>query len=451
MTGPEEDGSFAGDIPAEIPPDAEPGAANSVAPAIGRAPGPRGDRAVAAWRAFRRWRRSRPFWGGLLLLLAGLELLAIPLFSVLARSSVKLVVYIGIGGVFGLLIGGLLIACGLLIWFHPAQRVFYSIAAVLLSVASFIATNLGGFFVGMLLGLVGGSLAFAWVPGRRRESGHRRPAGRPDQPPGSLDVVLGDSPAGGGPGRGSTTLAFALAPFLLLGLVAPGHPVKSMQPAGAGIKCIIYIPILCPPPSPSPPASPAPSASASPSSLASPEATPSPSAGATSAAGSPSPTPSPSSTEKASAIKAAAPALTVTGAQFTLVTGSALLVGAAYHGVAQVPTSGGGTVAMMKFTMSSLTLDGSPTLSVTQGGTSAQTSGSSMTFTGNVVLYATKLSGDLLGIPITITPDSPLATILQLLKSVTPLVPLTLTHVTTDQPYISTNSLQVPGLQVSPR
>ena len=49
-----------------------------------------------------------------------------------------------------------------------------------------------------------------------------------------------------------------------------------------------------------------------------------------------------------------------------------------------------------------------------------------MQFTGSVVLYATQLSGDLLGVPVTLTPSSPLVTILQLLKSVTPLVPLKL-------------------------
>jgi hypothetical protein len=112
---------------------------------------------ASAWQRFRDWRHSRPFWGGLLLALAGLELIAIPLLSILAHGSVKVVIYIGIGGVFGVLIGGLLVACGLLIWFHPAQRVFYSVAGVLLAVASFVATNLGGFFVGMLLGVTGAS------------------------------------------------------------------------------------------------------------------------------------------------------------------------------------------------------------------------------------------------------------------------------------------------------
>ncbi len=135
---------------------------------------------ASAWQRFRDWRRSRPFWGGLLLALAGLELIAIPLLSVLAHGSVKVVIYIGIGGVFGVLIGGLLVACGLLIWFHPVQRVFYSVAGVLLAVASFVATNLGGFFLGMLLGVIGASLAFGWTPDTARTGGQHRP--RPAAP-----------------------------------------------------------------------------------------------------------------------------------------------------------------------------------------------------------------------------------------------------------------------------
>ena len=41
----------------------------------------------------------------------------------------------------------------------------------------------------------------------------------------------------------------------------------------------------------------------------------------------------------------------VSEAQFVLSTGSALMLGAAYDGVAQVPTASGSTVPMMKFTM----------------------------------------------------------------------------------------------------
>ena len=154
-------------------------------------------RASRARQAFRAWRRSRPFWGGLLLLLAGIELVAIPLLSVLAHGSVKVVIYIGIGGVFGVLIGGLLAACGLLIWFHPVQRVFYAIAGVLLAVASFVATNLGGFFFGMLLGVTGASLSFGWTQEPGRLAGQHRPRPRRAEPPSEgLGLVLDTEPAG---------------------------------------------------------------------------------------------------------------------------------------------------------------------------------------------------------------------------------------------------------------
>jgi hypothetical protein len=115
----------------------------------------------ARWRA---WRCSRPFWGGLLLVLSGLELFAIPLSGVLGRGAIKLVIYIGIGGVFGVLIGLLLVAAGVMLWVNPAHRVFYGIAGIALGIVSFPASNLGGFILGMLLAIIGGSLGFAWAP-----------------------------------------------------------------------------------------------------------------------------------------------------------------------------------------------------------------------------------------------------------------------------------------------
>jgi hypothetical protein len=116
--------------------------------------------------AFRRWRQTRPFWAGLLLMLAGAELLAIPLSGVLYKGAIKLVIYIGIGGVFGVLIGILMITAGIVLWANPAHRVFYSIAGVILGLISFPASNLGGFFIGMLLAMIGGALGFAWTPGK---------------------------------------------------------------------------------------------------------------------------------------------------------------------------------------------------------------------------------------------------------------------------------------------
>lgn len=119
---------------------------------------------------FRAWRRTRPFTGGLLLLLAGLELLLIPLGGDLGHGAIKLVIYIGIGGVFGVLIGLLLIAAGIMIWVNPLHRVFYGIAGIVLGIVSFPTSNLGGFFIGMLLAMVGGATAFAWEPGEPEEA-----------------------------------------------------------------------------------------------------------------------------------------------------------------------------------------------------------------------------------------------------------------------------------------
>lgn len=98
------------------------------------------------------------------MVLSGLELFALPLSGVLVHGGIKLVIYIGIGGVFGVLIGALLIVAGLATWFNAMHKTFYSIAGVVLGLASFPASNLGGLFIGMLLALIGGAVAFAWTP-----------------------------------------------------------------------------------------------------------------------------------------------------------------------------------------------------------------------------------------------------------------------------------------------
>jgi hypothetical protein len=142
--------------------------------------------------AFYRWRHSRPFWGGLLVLAGGAEIL------LSERAPLPVVIHVGIQGLAGYLVPAILLLCGLLLWFTPEQRSFYSILAVLLSLGSWITSNLGGFFVGMALGLVGGSLAFAWARSagsparqRRRPPPPQRPGPRRREPPGGLDLILG--------------------------------------------------------------------------------------------------------------------------------------------------------------------------------------------------------------------------------------------------------------------
>jgi hypothetical protein len=153
-----------GSVPTEPAPRRRPVRGRRLAPRGSRL-APRGSSRTRTRReAWRAWRRSRPFWGGVLLALAGLELLAIPLSGILIHGAVKLVIYIGIGGVFGVLIGVLLLAAGIALWANPAHRMFYGIAGIVLGLASFPASNLGGFFLGMLLAIIGGSVGFAWTP-----------------------------------------------------------------------------------------------------------------------------------------------------------------------------------------------------------------------------------------------------------------------------------------------
>lgn len=136
-----------------------------------------------AWRLFRRWQRSRPFWGGLLIALAGLEMFASTRMTLNGLSF-----HSGATGLLSLLIPIILVTCGLLLWFTPAQRLFYSVVAAVTAVYSLIGLNLGGFFAGLLLGIVGSALAFAWTP--------IRPA--PPTPPPAEIEQNGDDPGGAG-------------------------------------------------------------------------------------------------------------------------------------------------------------------------------------------------------------------------------------------------------------
>jgi len=129
------------------------------------------------WDKFSRWRRHRPFWGGLFLLLSAVELLYT------ANMNIgNLQIHLGPQGFLSYLLPVLLIIAGLLCWFTPGQRLFYGIIGLLTALYSFIGLNLGGFVGGMLLGIVGGALVIAWGPPRitpGQEAGDLPPDGEP--------------------------------------------------------------------------------------------------------------------------------------------------------------------------------------------------------------------------------------------------------------------------------
>ncbi|MBT2407286.1 hypothetical protein J7I97_35700 [Streptomyces sp. ISL-87] len=162
-------------------------------------------------RRLRAWRRTRPFWGGLLVVLGGAELLLVPL------SPLTVLVSLGLGGIAAIGIGIALIAAGLFLWFLPQARAYVSIHALLLSVLSFVATNLGGFLIGMLLGIAGSALAFGWTPLPDEEE-----AGSPRVP--RLD------------GSGPRTPAAVLPVVVLLAAVATGaRPEEATDTAEATV------------------------------------------------------------------------------------------------------------------------------------------------------------------------------------------------------------------------
>lgn len=109
------------------------------------------------WDVFTAWRRSRPFWGALFSIIGGLWILLVEI------APFRVVVHIGPVGLIGYAVPILMVLCGILLWFAPHPRAFYASLILLLSLGSWVTSNLGGFIIGMILGLVGGSLALTWT------------------------------------------------------------------------------------------------------------------------------------------------------------------------------------------------------------------------------------------------------------------------------------------------
>jgi hypothetical protein len=142
------------------------------------------------WLAWRRWRRTRPFWGGLLLMAGGAWVLAT------VKAPLPVILHIGAQGTTAFVVPAIMFLCGALLWFNPEQRLFYSIIGLLGSLASWVTSNLGGFFIGLILGMVGGSLAFSWAPSkppRKRRPGPAAPAEPADEDAG-MDLVTERQP-----------------------------------------------------------------------------------------------------------------------------------------------------------------------------------------------------------------------------------------------------------------
>lgn len=113
---------------------------------------------------FRRFRWTRPFWGGLWLLSGGAIMAWLPL------SPITDIVRAGLGAVGGVLLGLMLLSLGVLTWLSPSHRKAVGFLAILIGLVSYPVTNFGGFVVGMLLAIVGGAMACTWTSNKPKKS-----------------------------------------------------------------------------------------------------------------------------------------------------------------------------------------------------------------------------------------------------------------------------------------
>ena len=127
--------------------------------------------------------------------------------------------------------------------------------------------------------------------------------------------------------------------------------------------------------------------------------------------------------------------------------GSATMTGFTYKGNVSLPAAGGGTVKMMEFTVDSMTMTHAVT-QITEDGQTGTETDASFSASG-VTMYATRLSGSILGVPVTFTPSTTSAVLLSVANLATGLVPITMTGVTADQTVILAGQAQKTAVGVT--
>lgn len=322
------------------------------------------------WHAFVVWSRQRPFIGGLLTALGGVEMFFSGQLSVGAMK-----VQVGIEGFQAMLIPIVLVVLGVLATLMPQHRIFYGVIALVVAVYSLVGVNLGGFFLGMILASVGGVLIVSWMPKGAKKDGDDRAA-----PPPEASKTRREHRARRASGG---ALAVALTAVMSLGLVA-AHPQPASAAQATGT-CILGFIGDCSTPTPTP--TPTPTSTTAPGTPATPA--PSPSAGGGTGGGDtgggdtatpPAPT--------GPTLIAPASASPVFSGKPALLQGSSLsFSGLRYLGLATVRLSGGSTATVLKLSMDSVTIPGFrlDTRDANDAGT--DTVATSMAFSGGVNTY----------------------------------------------------------------
>lgn len=109
-------------------------------------------------RRFQTWRSERPFWGGVLLCLAGIVIGWVP-----AQFLGELMFIGGTFTVIGMVFAALVFLSGVFVLYRPELSTVLGVTGIALSILSLFGA-LGGLLVGMIVGIVGGNLCIAWKP-----------------------------------------------------------------------------------------------------------------------------------------------------------------------------------------------------------------------------------------------------------------------------------------------
>ncbi|GIH11183.1 hypothetical protein Rhe02_92500 [Rhizocola hellebori] len=367
---------------------------------------------MTVWERFRQWRQSRPFWGGLLAVLAGLEIIG-SMNLELGEGTIS----IGQEGFPAYLIAFTLIICGPLAWFMPAQRHFYGLIATFVAIYSLIGVNLGGFIVGMLLGIIGGGLIFAWNPitvATEQADASPQAETEDSSPRHAAMVIIAlalSLSVMGTPGRAQA------APCGQPAAAPSPSPTPSQGPIGELIGDIVDFfgrllgggrtptPTPSPTPAPTPSPCPTPSASVSPSPGTTEKPTPStptaPSSPGKPGAGSPPATPAEPAKIMAEGTFVARRPGRMTGSRVTMTNLN-------FEGVVELPVKGAANVRVLKFSMAQSDTNDFKLRVFGDKGWDTELRSSKLTVNGGTVFfYTSRFRANLFGlIPVDYTPDN---------------------------------------------
>lgn len=127
-------------------------------------------------RRFSAWQRERPFIGGLLVAVSGVEM-----FFSGQLDIGHLHVQLGIEGLQATVIPIVMLLLGILAITMPAHHVFYGVISLAVGLYALIGVNLGGFLLGTILACVGGILVVAWMTPEAKAAARARAASRQEE------------------------------------------------------------------------------------------------------------------------------------------------------------------------------------------------------------------------------------------------------------------------------